>query len=344
MKKKDIEALILWYETNKRDLPWRHTKDPYKIWISETMLQQTRVDTVIPYYERFLKEIPDLKALANVDEDRLLKLWEGLGYYSRARNLQKTAQILQSQNQNTLPIDKLALQSLPGIGPYTVGAILSIAYGLREPAIDGNVLRVLSRVYEEKESILKPKVRAKYDSILQKWMKDFLPSSFTQSFIELGALICTKTPQCKECPLNQSCKAYKHQTIDEYPVKKETKEKRILHKTVFLFEYKKKIGITKRENRGILANLYEFPNIENSLNEEEINKLFQNKGIYAKKIIKLQPVKHVFSHQIWILHGYQVLLDNPIPNVTFVEKKEVKKEYSLPVAFQKVWQSPVLKD
>ena len=161
MKKKDIEALILWYETNKRDLPWRHTKDPYKIWISETMLQQTRVDTVIPYYERFLKEIPDLKALANVDEDRLLKLWEGLGYYSRARNLQKTAQILQSQNQNTLPIDKLALQSLPGIGPYTVGAILSIAYGLREPAIDGNVLRVLSRVYEEKESILKPKVRAK---------------------------------------------------------------------------------------------------------------------------------------------------------------------------------------
>lgn len=337
MKKKNIKDLLTWYLENKRDLPWRHTKDSYKIWISETMLQQTRVETVIPYYERFLKCLPNLSSLATVPEEQLLKLWEGLGYYSRARNLQKTAKILSENQMDFLPPNKEELERLPGIGPYTVGAILSIAYGLPEPAIDGNVLRVLSRIYEEKEDILKPKVREKYCLLLKEFMAGIDASSFTQSFIELGALVCTKNPNCEVCPLKKCCLAYKHQTISLYPVKKRKKEKPIFEKTVFLCEYQKKVFIRKRKNESLLANLYEFPNVDFLLNEEDIKKELKKRKVSYSFVRSLGSVKHVFSHQIWILHVYFISLNEKIPYELFVSEQELKEKYSLPTVFQKVW-------
>ena len=337
MKKNDIQKLLLWYEQNKRDLPWRHTKDAYKIWISETMLQQTRVDTVLPYYERFLKRLPTLKDLATVSEEELLKLWEGLGYYSRARNLQKAAKILLAQKLDFLPPDKNLLKKLPGIGPYTVGAILSIAYDIEEPAIDGNVLRVLSRVYEESEDILSLKVRKKYAKILRPLMKDVSPNFFTQSFIELGALVCTKVPVCQKCPLNTCCQAYKHQTMLCYPKKKVKKEKPIFFKTVFLFRYCDTFMIHKRLENGLLANLYEFPNVDASFTLEEVCHYLHQKKIFYKDVSFLGEVSHVFSHQKWFLHVYEVVLEKPILHELFVTREEILKVYSIPTVFQKVW-------
>lgn len=337
MKKNDIKKLLQWYQENKRDLPWRHTKDAYKIWISETMLQQTRVDTVIPYYERFLKTVPSIKALANVREDILLKLWEGLGYYSRARNLQKAAKMLQNNGLNFLPPIKEELQSLPGIGPYTVGAILSIAYDIPEPAIDGNVLRVLSRVFEEKEEILKPKVRIMYTLILKKLMKNEIPSLFTQSFIELGALVCTKNPLCEECPLRSCCQAYKHHTVLDYPVKKIKKEKPVLLKTVLIFEYHQTFLIRKRKEIGLLANLYEFWTLDFPLNDNDVQEYLENENISFDKIKNLGEVIHIFSHQKWIIKVYSVSLNKKIKDELFVTEKDLLEKYSLPTVFQKAW-------
>ncbi len=337
MNKKDIKKLLNWYQNSKRDLPWRHTKDPYKIWISETMLQQTRVETVIPYYNNFLESLPTIKDLANVKEDKLLKLWEGLGYYSRARNLQKTAKIIIENQKGTLPDSKEELENLPGIGPYTVGAILSIAYSQEEPAIDGNVMRVLSRVYEEKEDISKKKVREKYYVILKKLMKKENPSDFTQSFIELGALICTKNPSCTICPLQNCCKSYKHHTVLEYPIKKKKKEKPNILKTVFIFEYQNTYMIRKRNEEGILANLYEFPNVENFLTKDELESFLKRKKIAYTSIQELGEVTHIFSHQKWLLRVYLISLKKKVSNNLFVTKKELQEIYSLPTVFQKAW-------
>ena len=337
MKKKNVKDLLAWYSKNKRDLPWRHTKDSYKIWISETMLQQTRVETVIPYYERFLKNLPTVSSLAKIHEDELLKLWEGLGYYSRARNLQKAAKILYENGFDFLPPIKEVLQSLPGIGPYTVGAVLSIAYDISEPAIDGNVMRVLSRIYEEKEDILKPKIREKYRLILQDLMKDEKASDFTQSFIELGALVCTRNPSCEVCPLKSCCKAYQHQTISLYPMKKVKKEKPIFKKTAFIFTYKNVYMIHKRDNEGLLANLYEIPNVDSFLTIDEAQEYLQAQHIIYESIQEIGEVKHIFSHQIWTIKVYFVSLQEKIRHELFVSSKEIQEKYSLPTVFQKVW-------
>ena len=206
MKQTDIKELIKWYTENKRDLPWRRTTDPYKIWISEVMLQQTRVETVINYYTTFIKELPTIKDLAQVSEDKLLKLWEGLGYYSRAKNLKKCAEQVIQLGLTNLPQEEDVLKNLPGIGPYTAGAILSIAYQKQVPAIDGNVMRVLARVYEENRSILENKVRTSYEETLQKLMSENYTREFTEGFIELGARVCLPkgNPLCEQCPLLSS--------------------------------------------------------------------------------------------------------------------------------------------
>ena len=337
MKKTNIKNLLLWYRVNKRDLPWRHTKDSYKIWISETMLQQTRVETVIPYYQRFLACLPTISSLAKINEDDLLKLWEGLGYYSRARNLQKAAKILDRDGLDFLPPIKEELQALPGVGPYTVGAILSIAYDIPEPAIDGNVMRVLSRIYEEKEDILKPKIREKYRLILQDLMKNEKASDFTQSFIELGALVCTRNPSCDVCPLKSCCKAYQHQTVSLYPMKKVKKEKPVFQKTAFIFTYKNLYMIHKREDEGLLANLYEIPNVDSFFTVDEAQEYLQTNHIIYESIQEIGEVKHIFSHQIWIIKVYFVSLQEKIRHELFVSSKEIQEKYSLPTVFQKVW-------
>ena len=338
MKKEDIYNLLLWYEENKRDLPWRHTKDPYKIWISEIMLQQTRVEFVKRYYERFLNTLPTLKDLSEVSEEVLLKLWQGLGFYSRARNLQKCAKILIERGENTLPDSKEELMKLPGIGDYTSGAILSIAYLKPYPAIDGNVIRVLSRVYMDSRDFLKPEIKEEYSKLLKELMLDFSSDNFTQSFIELGALICLPngTPKCFLCPLKKCCMSYKNKVQEQYPFKKEKKKRTILLKTILIYTYKEKYAILKRDKKGLLASMYEFPNIDEELNLKELKNYLKEHSISYSKIESFGTKKHIFSHLEWHMKIYKIELSKEIKPYLFATKKELQDNYSLPTAFSKL--------
>ncbi len=334
MKERITEDLIEWYRINQRDLPWRRTKNAYYIWISEIMLQQTRVETVIDYYKRFISFFPTLKDLANADEDTLLKAWEGLGYYSRVRNMQKTARILVGKKMKTLPNNEHDLLELPGIGAYTAGAILSIAYDVPSPAIDGNVYRVIGRVYEIKESISKPKTHTIYKGIMESLLPNKDTAYFTQSFMDLGSSICTpKQPKCEGCPLKEKCLAFKHKRVEEFPVKEKKKKKRVENRIVFLFLYQDKVAICKRENKGLLAALYEFPN--ELLPSNTVEKVLEERNIHYQNIEALEDVKHVFSHIIWHLKGYAITVVEPMKEFIWVTKEELKYTYSLPSAFSK---------
>mgnify|MGYP004465296453 FL=1 len=335
MNEEVISKLLLWFNENKRDLPWRHTRDAYKIWISEVMLQQTGVITVMDYYTRFIKEYPNIQSLSRAPLERVLKLWEGLGYYSRAKNLHKCAQEVIELGYDNLPQDKKVLQSLPGLGPYTVGAILSIAYNEKEPAIDGNVKRVLSRVYEEKEDISKPKVLKNYQEKLALLMPDNKTREFTEAFIELGALICTfhATTKCEECPLKSCCKAYLHNEVASYPPIKIKKEKKEVNKTVYVLEYENTFSIYKNEE-GLLNGLYVFPNKEEWLDKE---KLKETLPYEIDSIIEKGVVKHTFSHVIWNMQIYLVKLKEKKSDYLFVSESEIESTYSLPTAYKKVF-------
>lgn len=337
MRKKELSEivtpLINWYQKEKRDLPWRQTTDPYKIWISEIMLQQTRVETVKDYYNRFIKELPTLESLANVEEDKLLKLWEGLGYYTRARNLQKCAQILVNNNMETLPNNYEALKKLPGIGPYAAGSIGSIAFHLKTPAIDGNVLRVMSRLYEDNRE-MNNKMREDYFEQLQKIMPDNT-RDFTESLMELGATIClpNKMPLCETCPLSFTCQSYLHQTMQNFPCKKRENNRKIMEKTVVIFEYDRKYGIRKRENKGLLASMYEFYTLDQKLS---LNELKQQFCLEKEEIIPLGNEKHIFSHLEWHMTGYVIKCQKkPDIVLTWVSEEELKNRYSLPNAYLK---------
>lgn len=331
---KITEELITWYQDNKRDLPWRHTKNPYYIWISEIMLQQTRVEAVKEYYTRFIKQLPTLKDLAEVNEDKLLKLWEGLGYYTRVRNMQKTAKVLFENGYDNLPNTKDELLSLPGIGEYTAGAILSIAFAIPTIAIDGNVYRVLGRVYEVKDSISKPATYKVYSKILEKLLPKENASDFTQSFMDVGSLICTpKNPKCESCPLNKKCGSYKKNTQENYPVKEKKKEQKIEEHIVYLYTYKDKYAIQKRKETGLLASLYEFPNTLESFSLTDIENDLMDKNISYKSVLEIGEAKHVFSHKIWYMRGYLIELEKPLEGFIWATKKELQNKYSIPSAF-----------
>lgn len=331
---KITEELITWYQENKRDLPWRHTKNPYYIWISEIMLQQTRVEAVKEYYARFIKKLPTLKDLAEIDEDELLKLWEGLGYYSRVRNMRKTAKILVENGKRNLPNNKEELLSLPGIGEYTAGAILSIAYDIPTIAIDGNVYRVIGRVYEIDASISKPAIYKVYFKILEKLLPKENAGCFTQSFMDLGSLICTpKNPKCEICPLNKKCGAYKKNTQELYPIKDKKKEKKQEERVVYLYTYKGKFAIQKRKETGLLASLYEFPNSIESASLIDVENDLLEKKIPYQSILEIGSAKHIFSHKIWYMKGYLVELKKPLKDYLWVTKEELQNKYSIPSAF-----------
>ncbi len=339
MKENDIVKLLNWYSINKRNLPWRHTDDSYKIWISEVMLQQTRVEAVKEYYHRFLVQLPDIESLAAVSEDNLLKLWEGLGYYSRARNLKKCAEKVLSLGYKKLPNTEEEIKNLPGIGPYTAGAILSIAYHQCVPAIDGNVMRILSRVFEDSRDMLKKSVQEEYRSLLKSFMKEKYARDFTESFIELGALICLPngTPKCLECPFRSICKSYKHHTMLNYPVKRNKKERKVEEKTVFVFQYKNTFFIQKRNNTGLLASLYEFPNEAFKMSLEEVNNYLLQHNYFFSSVFYLGEFRHSFSHVEWHMNAYVILLNQKF-NGLFLEKEDIETKYSLPTAFFKVYQ------
>jgi len=328
--------LLSWYEAHARVLPWREEPKPYRVWISEIMLQQTRVEAVKPYFERFMKELPDIPALAAVEDDRLMKLWEGLGYYNRARNLKKAAAILMEKYQGEMPADYEDLLGLPGIGSYTAGAIASIAFGIPVPAVDGNVLRVLSRVLASREDILKQSTKRWMEDLVKETMPAEDASHFNQGLIEIGAIVCVPNgpPKCQECPLASLCLARREGLTGEIPVKTPAKKRRIEERTVCILENRQQVGIRKREDSGLLASLYELPNVEGHLKEEELAAAF---GINPREILLIEPLpeaKHIFSHVEWRMVGYRVLLSGAVPEGYLAAgKEELKTVYPLPNAF-----------
>lgn len=337
------EPLLAWYEENKRELPWRSVPTPYRVWVSEIMLQQTRVEAVKPFFERFLSRLPDVADLAECPEDELLKLWEGLGYYNRVRNMQKAARQVMELHGGVLPADYEALLKLQGIGSYTAGAIASIAYGIPVPAVDGNVLRILTRVGADDTDIMKPAFRKQVETQLRTYMEsDEFDSdhsgAYNQALMELGATVCVPNgaPHCEKCPWQEVCQARKQNRIMELPVKSKAKERRIEEKTILVIRDGSRVAIKKRPAKGLLAGLYELPNVAGTLSQEQVLTSVKEMGLSPIRIQKLEPAKHIFSHVEWHMSGYAILVEEVEANVNellFVEAWDSQERYAIPAAF-----------
>lgn len=335
--KQFAEKLLHWYDHNARILPWRDEPAPYRVWISEMMLQQTRVEMVIPYFERFLKAVPTVQALADIEEEKLLKLWEGLGYYNRALNLKKAAKMIVEVYGGELPSDPEKLQTLPGIGSYSSGAIASIAFNVKATAIDGNVLRVIARITANKGDITERKVKSE----IEERVRAMLPKrvgDFNQALMELGATVCIPNglPKCSECPVNSLCKGYGQGIASEFPFKTPKKERKILQKTIFIVEYKNQFAIKQRPANGLLPNLWEFPSAERHLSLGECKDYLNQNEIAVNDIKQLNISKHIFTHLEWHMIGYFIAAADISQNskFTWATKNELKHQYSVPKAFK----------
>ncbi|TFJ91475.1 A/G-specific adenine glycosylase [Lentibacillus salicampi] len=336
------EQLIDWYQANKRDLPWRHDQDPYKVWVSEIMLQQTRVDTVIPYFQRFISNYPSLYDLAYADQQDVLKTWEGLGYYSRVRNLQNAVREVVASYGGEVPNDPKQLGKLKGVGPYTKGAILSIAFDKPEPAVDGNVMRVLSRVLKIEDDIAQPKVKKQFEGYAAALISHDDPSSFNQGIMELGALVCTpKEPMCMFCPVQEHCRAFQEGIEQELPVKSKAKKQKKVPYTVLLIRNEKnEYLIEKRPDDGLLANMWQFPMVPVAeVGKDHMANWFKMEyGIDVKPSAKKGDLRHVFSHIIWELEIVEATTTNEKAEderVYFVTRDELSA-YPFPVSHQKM--------
>lgn len=328
-KKVFSETLVAWYRRSNRDLPWRKTKDPYHIWVSEIMLQQTRVEAVIPYFNRFIGQFPTIEALAQAPEEHVLKAWEGLGYYSRARNLQSAAREVQEQYGGTVPSEKESVSSLKGVGPYTAGAIMSIAFNKPEPAVDGNVMRVLSRYFLLEDDIAKSSTRVKIEKLAKELIPEGAAGDFNQALMELGATVCTpKSPQCLPCPVMECCAARLEGRVDELPVKTKAKPPRPELRAVALVEgdgaNAGRILIRQRPAEGLLARMWELPHVQlphGPAAPEEAEtagcaadmaalaaELASADGVSVLPVERLMHAEHTFSHIRWNLAVYRCLL------------------------------------
>lgn len=335
------EKLIAWYRNNKRDLPWRKVTDPYRIWVSEIMLQQTRVEAVKPYYDRFLTTLPTVQDLANAEEDVLLKLWEGLGYYNRVRNMQKAATQIVEIHGGKFPTTYEEIRSLQGIGNYTAGAISSFAYGIAKPAVDGNVLRVVTRVTADESDIMKQSTKTRIEEQLEEVIPQDAASDFNQGLIELGAIVCVPNgePKCQECPIAEECLARQQNITDRIPVKAKAKERRIEQKTILVFRDNHELAIAKRPKKGLLAGLYELPNLEGHLTMDEVTAYSKEIGLMPVHIRPLENAKHIFSHVEWHMIGYEIIVDElektNKKEFLFIEFDEIQEKYPIPTAFEK---------
>lgn len=335
------QPLLSWYDKKHRILPWREEPTGYHVWVSEIMLQQTRVEAVKPYYERFLKILPDIPSLAGASEDVLLKLWEGLGYYNRVRNLQKAAKVIMEEYGGRMPEEYEELLKLPGIGSYTAGAVASIAFGKRVPAVDGNVLRVVSRLRMDSRDILNAQVKRNVEQDLREAMSKERPGDFNQAMMELGAMVCIPngSAKCAECPLAELCLAAKEERVEEFPVKAGKKPRNVEKKTVLIIRDENRAAIRKRPERGLLAGLYEFPSLEGHRTKEQVLSALKEWGLNPIFIKALEPAKHIFSHKEWHMKGYAVRVDELMPvdgaeqGFLFVEPEETEKKYPIPSAF-----------
>ncbi len=335
--------LLKWYDTNKRTLPWRQEPTPYHVWVSEIMLQQTRVEAVKPYYSRFMTALPNIAALANAQEEVLLKLWEGLGYYNRVRNMQQAAKQVMEQYGGNMPGEYEELLNLKGIGSYTAGAIASIAFGQKVPAVDGNVLRVLARYCMDDALITDAKVKQRVERELGETMSEKRPGDFNQAMMELGAMVCVPNgkPHCEECPLREQCLAHLNNCETDYPKKKDKKERVIEKRTVLIIQDADKAALKKRPAKGLLAGMYEFPCMEGEYTAEQVLEYLSNEGLQPIHIKELEPSKHIFSHKEWHMKGYAIRVDELARKEfketgkqwIFVEPARTQEEYPIPSAF-----------
>ncbi len=361
------EPLLSWYDGSRRILPWRESPTPYRVWISEIMLQQTRVEAGKAYFQRFMEALPGVFHLANVSDQQLMKLWEGLGYYSRARNLKKAAGVVMERFGGEIPGTYKELLELPGIGPYTAGAISSIAFGRKAPAVDGNVLRVLSRILGSEKDIGDTATKKEMECLVLSVMPEDRPGDFNQALMELGAIVCLPNgaPKCvedgKACPASGFCRARLENRWESLPVKRAKKERRIEEKTVLILLTPdgEKAALRKRPAKGLLAGLHELPNVEGFLTSEQAAAVIADWGLAGEEIRELPEAKHVFSHVEWRMKGYRILLgeENAAPGREFgrsplslateeqrlvwISREELAEEYALPSAFrafrERIW-------
>ncbi len=326
-----------WCAAVRRPLPWRLDPTPYHVWVSEIMLQQTRIEAAIPYYHRFLGELPDIPALAAVEEDRLLKLWEGLGYYSRARNLRKAAGIVMAEYGGTLPREAAALRKLPGIGDYTAGAIASIAYGEPEPAVDGNVLRVTARLLARDDDIARPGTRAAVTALLRAcYPRGARAGLLTEGLMELGETLClpNTAPRCGACPLRGLCRACLQGETERYPVKSPPRQRRIEQRTVLLLCCGERRAVRKRAEKGLLAGLWEFPNLEGRLDEAAVSAAVRTLGGEPLALTPCGEARHVFTQVEWHMCGWRVQLSRELPGFLWASPGEIRARCPIPAALR----------
>lgn len=340
-----VLPLLMWYDENKRILPWRGEKDPYRIWVSEIMLQQTRVEAVKPYFDRFIRRLPDVKSLAEVSEETLLKLWEGLGYYNRVKNMQKAARIIMEECDGKMPSEYELLLKLPGIGSYTAGAVASIAFERPVVAVDGNVLRIITRLTADPSDVLSEKFKKKIQEELLKVIPKERPGDFNQALMELGATVCLPNgaPRCEVCPWHDMCEARKQGRLDEIPYKKKKKARKIEEKTVLLLRDGEKTLIRKRPENGLLAGLFEFPMFEGYLTAQEIRGEAEKLGYRALYVEELTQAVHIFSHKEWHMKGYLVKVEASEfagsgemvqDGYHLVTSETIETQYPIPSAFR----------
>ena len=329
------QALLPWYEANKRQLPWRGDKDPYHIWLSEIMLQQTRVEAVKGYYAHFLETLPTIAALANADDELLHKLWEGLGYYSRVRNLKKAAETIMQEHDGIFPREYSQVRALSGIGDYTAGAICSIAFDQPTPAVDGNVLRVISRLTDDDTPI----DTSAYKKQVQINLAEIYPAqagAFTQALMELGATVCgpNREPDCEICPCKAFCLGKKSGRAEQLPIKTPKRAKKEQDMTVFILNCKDRYALEKRPNKGLLAGLWQFPNVTGKLETPEALQKLEKMGIHPQELHRQVERKHIFTHIVWQMRGYYLSVKECNDAYTWLTPEEIRDQAALPTAFR----------
>lgn len=322
-----VIPLLAWYNEEKRDLPWRRDPSPYHVWLSEIMLQQTRVAAVMDYYRRFLDALPTVADLASCGEDALMKLWQGLGYYSRARNLQKAAKVIMADYGGVFPSDYAVVRALPGIGDYTAGAISSIAFGLPHPAVDGNVLRVVARLTADPSDIADPATKRSVAEALEDVIPVKAPGDFNQALMELGATVCLPNgaPLCDRCPVRNFCEAYRRGLTASIPVKAPKKERRAEERDVYLIFFEDKVALRQRPGKGLLAGLWEYP-----------NELSPSAAPVPGRAEFALTAKHIFTHIEWRMTAYTVEAESGgLPQGwVWADQQALAETYSVPSAFQ----------
>ncbi len=338
----DIPHFLLpWFRENARDFPWRRTKDPYAVWISEIMLQQTRAETVKSYYTRFMEEFPTLAALGVAPPDTVLKLWEGLGYYSRARNLHRTAQIITTEHAGIFPREWNAIRALPGIGDYTAAAVSSICFDAPTPAVDGNVIRVASRLISYPDPADTPYFRKTLTDTLKAIAVQFPGERghLTAAWMELGATVCLPNgaPHCDRCPLAPFCSAYAQGKTRSYPIRTPKPPRRHEIYTVFLLRCGDNIAIRRRPDDGLLAGLWEYPNIPGAYTEAEAIAIAQSWNCRPISIVKTRSRHHIFTHIEWDLNAFFLTCAEMPDAFVWKTAAEIAAEYSLPAAFRKLY-------